>query len=105
TPAFFEAWIQRIQGALLSGTGITEEEREKLLHFALSYRVFYLNCDDIPVDDYYAFVGQLVADTLALRPPESAADALEAAVEWLLGHLPAVSHTYLSHHFSAANLS
>ncbi|KAI1784594.1 hypothetical protein LXA43DRAFT_1066609 [Ganoderma leucocontextum] len=89
TPAFFEAWIQRIQGALLSSTGITEEEHEKLLHFALGYRAFYLNRDDIPVDDYYAFVGQLVADTLALRPPESTADALEAAVEWLLGHLPA----------------
>ncbi|PIL32945.1 hypothetical protein GSI_05063 [Ganoderma sinense ZZ0214-1] len=88
-PEVFERWIARIQGATLSGTGITEEERELLMHFALGYRAFYLGRDDITTDMYYLFVGEFVANTLALRQPEPAGQVLETAVEWLLGHLPA----------------
>ncbi|KAI1781767.1 hypothetical protein LXA43DRAFT_1105363 [Ganoderma leucocontextum] len=89
TPEFFERWIQRVQGPTVSRTGITEEERKKLLHFALSYRGFYAGRADIPRAAYYEFVGLLVAETLSLRQPEPAAYVLEAAVEWLLGNLPA----------------
>ena len=76
----------------MTSTGITEEERQLLLHFALGYRAFYSARADIPESAYYEFVGELVAETLALRQPESAAYALETLVEWLLGALPAVSH-------------
>ncbi|KAI1782751.1 hypothetical protein LXA43DRAFT_1103461 [Ganoderma leucocontextum] len=88
-PDFFERWIQRIQGPTVSGTGITEEEREQLLHFALGYRAFYAGREDIPVSAYYEFVGLLVAETLALQQPEPAGHALEAAIEWIHGNLPA----------------
>ncbi|KAI1787694.1 hypothetical protein LXA43DRAFT_1064175 [Ganoderma leucocontextum] len=78
-----------VPGATLSGTGITEEERELLLNFALGYRAFYLtNRNDIPDGAYYVFVGQLVAEMLALCQPEPTGHALETAVEWLLGNLP-----------------
>ncbi|PIL32391.1 hypothetical protein GSI_05637 [Ganoderma sinense ZZ0214-1] len=88
-PEFFERWIKRIQGPMVSGTGITEEERELLLNFALGYRAFYLGRDDIPEAMYYEFVGELVVDTLALRQPEPAGLVIETAVEWFMGHLPA----------------
>ncbi|PIL27249.1 hypothetical protein GSI_10393 [Ganoderma sinense ZZ0214-1] len=88
-PKFFQRWLERIQGAMMSGTGITEEEHELLLHFALRYRAFYLGHEDIPEDMYYEFVRELVAETLTLQQPEPAGQVLETAVEWLLGHLPA----------------
>lgn len=91
TIGFFECWVERIQGAMLSGTGITEEERQMLLHFALRYRAFYAGCDDIPMSLYYEFIGYLVNETLTLSQPESAAHTLKAAVEWLFGNLPTVS--------------
>ena len=62
-----------------------------LLHFALGYWAFYLEHNNIPTSAYYEFVGQLIANTLVLRPPELAGCALEAAVEWVMGNLPAVS--------------
>lgn len=66
-----------------------------LLHFVLGYRTFYASREDVPDLEslYYQFVRFLVAETLALHQPESAAHTLEAAVEWLMGALPAVSNT------------
>ena len=83
---------------MMSGTGITEEECELLMHFALGYWVFYLGRKDILTDLYYEFVGELVVETLVLRQPKPASQVLETAVEWLLRHLPTVStyHYFLS---------
>ncbi|KAI1784602.1 hypothetical protein LXA43DRAFT_1101198 [Ganoderma leucocontextum] len=88
-PKFFERWIQRIQGPTVSGTGIMEEEWEQLLHFMLGYRALYAEREDIPVGAYYEFVRLLVAETLTLWQPEPASYALEAAIEWIHGNLPA----------------
>ena len=79
----------------MSGTGITEEERELLKHFALGYRAFYLGQDDIPTNMYYEFVSELVANTLTLRQPEPTGQVLETAVGWLFSNLPGVSTSLL----------
>ena len=90
-PGVIERWLERIQGPVMSGTGITEEERELLLHFALGYRTFFTEREDISESSYYEFVGHFVAETLALRQAEPAAHVLETAIEWLHDNLPTAS--------------
>ena len=85
-------WIAAVQGPDVTRTGISDDQREMVLHLLLTFRAYSRPREDVDRDGYYGVVAELVVLATSCGLHERADDHLaEFLAEVAYGALPAVS--------------
>ena len=85
-------WIAAVQGPEITQTGISDDQREMVLHLLLTFRAYSQVRDDLDRDSFYSVIGELVVLAKSCDLYERADDHLtEFLAEVAYGALPAVS--------------